>query len=301
MSEHNHEHHHSVETLPGKKIAFVSLLNLTITTAEVIGGIVSGSLSLLSDALHNLSDTISILITYFANKIAGKSKNIHKTYGYKRAEILAAFINASALLVIAFFLIYEAIQRFFNPIEIKGTLMLIVASIGLAANLLSVFLLQEHSHENMNIRSGYLHLLGDTISSVGVILGALLIKFWNIVWVDPLITVLVALYLIRESWIIVINSANILMQSSADLDYTLLEKEISNLSGVINLHHLHTWMGNEKEIYLEAHVEVEDQLISESANLIEKIHHLLHENFEIHHSTLQLENGRCEDQALFKK
>ncbi len=298
MSEHQHSH--EVSKISGKRIGFVSFLNLFITLSEIFGGIFSGSLSLLSDAVHNLSDTVSILITYFANKIAHKEKNIRKTYGYKRSEILAAFINASALLVIAAFLIYEAVKRFLHPVGIDGTLMLVVATVGLLGNLLSVFLLEAQSHENMNVKAGYLHLLGDTLSSVGVILGAIAIKIWSVTWVDPLITLLVSFYLIRESWEIVVKSVNILMQSSADLDYVQLERSVCELPGVINLHHLHTWLGNEKEIYLEAHVEVEDQLVSKSSAIIEEVFHLLHENFGIMHMTLQLESGRCDDQELFK-
>ncbi len=300
MSEH-HDHSHDVSNISGKRIGFVSLLNLVITVTEFVGGLISGSLSLLSDAVHNLSDTVSIMITWFANKISKKEKNIRKTYGYKRAEILAAFINASALLVIALFLIYEAVKRFLHPSGIDGTLMLIVASIGLAANLLSVILLESQSHKNMNVRSGYLHLLGDTISSVGVILGAIAIKIFNATWVDPLVTLLVSLYLIRESWKIVKKSVDILMQSSADIDYKLLQKKIETVPSVINIHHLHTWMANEKEIYLEAHVETEDMMLSKTNGLIRQIEKILRHEFDVTHMTLQLESGFCDDTELFKK
>ena len=300
MSEH-HDHSHDVSNISGKRIGFVSILNLLITVTEVVGGLISGSLSLLSDAMHNFSDTVSILITWFAHKIAGKEKNIRKTYGYKRAEILAAFINASALLVIALFLIYEAIKRFLHPASIDGTLMLIMASIGLAANLLSVLLLKSQSHENMNVRSGYLHLLGDTISSVGVILGAIAIKIFNATWVDPLVTLLVSLYLIRESWKIVKKSVDILMQSSADIDYKLLQKDIESIPSVINIHHLHTWMANEKEIYLEAHIETEDMMLSKTNGLIRQIEEILRHEFDVTHMTLQLESGFCDDTELFKR
>ena len=300
MSEH-HDHSHDVSNISGKRIGFVSLLNLVITVTEFVGGLISGSLSLLSDAVHNLSDTVSIMITWFANKISKKEKNIRKTYGYKRAEILAAFMNASALLVIALFLIYEAVKRFLHPSGIDGTLMLIVASIGLAANLLSVILLESQSHKNMNVRSGYLHLLGDTISSVGVILGAIAIKIFNATWVDPLVTLLVSLYLIRESWKIVKKSVDILMQSSADIDYKLLQKKIETVPSVINIHHLHTWMANEKEIYLEAHVETEDMMLSKTNGLIRQIEKILRHEFDVTHMTLQLESGFCDDTELFKK
>src|SRR5665647_577003 len=180
LCEHDHDHSetghtHDVSTMSGKKIFWVTILNASITAVEIIGGILSGSLALLSDAIHNLSDTIAIALSYFANKIAGKPKDAKRTYGYKRAEILAAFINASVLIALSLLLIIEAIKRFNSPEEINGTLMIVVASIGLVANLLSVFLLEKDSHENLNIKSSYLHLLSDTVSSLGVLVGGIAI------------------------------------------------------------------------------------------------------------------------------
>ena len=186
MHEHEHNHleagHTDVATLSGKKIFWVTLLNATITIAEIVGGILSGSLALLSDAVHNLSDTVSIAISYFANKIAQKPKNLGMTYGYKRAEILSAFINSTLLLAISALLIFEAFKRLKSPESINGTLMITVALIGLIANFISVFLLEKDSHENLNIKSSYLHLLSDTVSSVGVLAGGVVIKLWGIVW-----------------------------------------------------------------------------------------------------------------------
>ncbi|HED23524.1 MAG TPA: cation transporter, partial [Firmicutes bacterium] len=152
--------------ISGKRIFWVVLLNAAITVAEFIGGLLSGSLALLSDAAHNLSDTAAIALSYFANRIARRPRDARKTFGYKRAEILAAFINSAVLLVISLFLITEAIKRFRNPETIDGVLMITVAVIGLLANLLSVFLLHRDSRDNLNIRSSYLHLISDTVSSI---------------------------------------------------------------------------------------------------------------------------------------
>lgn len=156
MSEHDHEHNHSenghshdVSNLSGKKIFWVTVLNATITIAEIIGGILSGSLALLSDAVHNLSDTVAIALSYFANRIAQKPQDEKRTYGYKRAEILSAFVNATVLLALSMVLIIEAIKRWQSPENIDGTLMIIVASIGLVANFVSVFLLEKDAHENI--------------------------------------------------------------------------------------------------------------------------------------------------------
>src|SRR5690554_2630545 len=192
MSGHSHAY-------TGKKIFWVALLNAGITVAEVVGGILSGSLALLSDAVHNLSDTVAIVLSYVANRIARRSKDDKRTYGYKRAEILAAFINSAVLLAVSLLLVFEAYKRLRAPESIDGTLMISVAFIGLLADLLSVYLLQKDAHKSLNIKSSYLHLLSDTISSVGVLAGGIAIKLWGVVWIDPLVTVLIALYIMKET------------------------------------------------------------------------------------------------------
>ncbi|MDN5303825.1 MAG: cobalt-zinc-cadmium efflux system protein [Fusobacteriaceae bacterium] len=308
MENHNHEEHnhtghshsHDVSNLSGEKIFWVTVLNSIITIAEILGGIFSGSLALLSDSLHNLSDTISIVLSYVANKISHKEKNSKKTFGYKRAEILVAFINATALFIISFWLIIEAYKRLTHPETINSNLMLIVATIGLIANFISVYLLEKDSHENMNIKSSYLHLISDTVSSIGVILGGLAIKYFDIVWIDPLITFLISLYIIRETWHILSESIDILMQSSPKLDYEHIKKDIENIDKVKNIHHVHTWRLDEKTIHFEAHIKFEDMTLSEIEKIYEKIEHLLHEHYGISHITIQPEVNRCDEDNLFK-
>lgn len=307
MSEHDHEHNH-LETahshdtlnLSGKKIFWVTVLNATITIAEIIGGILSGSLALLSDAVHNLSDTVAIALSYLANRIAQKPHDEKRTYGYKRAEILSAFVNATVLLALSTVLIVEAIKRWQSPENIDGTLMIIVASIGLVANFISVFLLEKDSHENLNIKSSYLHLISDTVSSIGVLVGGIAIQLWNVVWIDPLITVLISLYIIKETWHVIRKTVEILMQSSAPLDYEAIKTDIEKIDKVKNLHHVHSWMTNEKTIYFEAHVDMEDMPLSEVETIYDKIEHLLLEHYGICHVTLQAEVDKCCDKRLFK-
>lgn len=323
MSEHNHEHNHEeaghnheeaghnhnhaeaghthdVSTLSGKKIFWVTLLNATITVAEIVGGILSGSLALLSDAVHNLSDTIAIALSYFANKIAQKPKDARRTFGYKRAEILSAFVNSAVLLGISIVLIYEAIKRLQAPESINGTLMITVALIGLIANFFSVFLLEKDSHKNLNIKSSYLHLLSDTVSSVGVLVGGIAIKLWDFVWIDPIITVLISLYILRETWRVIKTTVDILMQSSAPLDYDAIKMEVEEMENVKNIHHVHSWMIDEKTIYFEAHIDMEDMLLSKVEASYDKIEHLLKENYGISHVTLQAEVDKCCDKNIFK-
>lgn len=304
MSEHNHSktgHTHAVSNLSGKKIFWVTVLNATITLAEIIGGILSGSLSLLSDAVHNLSDTVAIALSYVANRIAQKPKNARKTFGYQRAEILVAFINSTVLLVLSTVLIVEAIKRWQSPESINGTLMIIVASIGLVANFISVFLLEKDSHENLNIKSSYLHLLGDTVSSVGVLVGGVAIMLWGIVWIDPLITLLISLYIIKETWKVIRKTVDILMQSSAPLDYEGIKTDIEKMDKVKNIHHVHSWMTNEKTIYFEAHVDMEDMQLSEAERIYDQIEHFLVEDHGISHVTLQAEVNKCCDKRMFNE
>lgn len=306
MSSHDHDHNHNeaghvhdVSTLSGKKIFWVTLLNATITIAEIIGGLLSGSLSLLSDAMHNLSDTFAIALSYFANKIARKPKDEKRTYGYKRAEILTAFINAAVLIALSFLLIIEAFKRFSSPESINGNLMIIVAFIGLIANFVSVFLLEKDSHENLNIKSSYLHLLSDTISSVGVLVGGIAIKVWGIVWIDPVVTIAISLYILKEAWHVTKKTIDILMQASPSLDYEHIKEDIEAIEYVKNIHHVHAWMINENTIHFEAHLDLSDMLLSEVQVIYEKIEHLLKEHYGISHITLQAEVDTCCSKNFF--
>ena len=298
-SETQHHHHHDTSALSGKKIFWVTLLNATITTTEVIGGLLSGSLALLSDAMHNLSDTLAITLSYVANKISRRPNNERKTFGYKRAEILAAFINSGVLLILSSVLIYEGIQRFFNPEPIDGLLLIIVAVIGLIANLLSVLFLQKDSKENLNIKASYLHLLSDTISSVGVVLGGIAIMLWQITWIDPIITILIALYIIREAWHVVKDTVNILMQSSPALDFNDILKDITEIDHVKGIHHVHAWMTDEHNIYFEAHVDLEDLPLSDVDHILCEIECYLKEHHDISHVTLQPEFNREDEKSMF--
>ena len=180
---HSHDHNHTKD----RNLLISILLNILITVAQVVGGVISGSLSLLSDALHNFSDVISLVVSYVASKLAKQKASLHRTFGYKRAEILAAFINASTLIIVAVLLIIEAIERFQNPQEIESGLVIWLSGIAIVGNGLSVLLLKKDSEANMNLKSAYLHLLTDMMASVAVLIGGLLMKFYNVFWVDALV------------------------------------------------------------------------------------------------------------------
>lgn len=280
------------------KIIIVIILNLIITISEVIGGLLSKSLSLLSDSFHNLNDTIAIILTLIANKISKKQSNIKKTFGYKRSEIIVAFLNSTILIIISISLIIESIKRFKNPPFINSNSMLIIAIIGFFGNLISIIVLKKDSEKNLNIRSSFLHLFGDTFSSIGVILGAILIKFFNIYIIDPLVTILISLYIIKEAIDIVLKTINILMQSSPELNFEDLKNKIEKIENVRNIHHLHCWMINEYTIYFEAHIDVNDMKVSEIESIYMKIEKILTQEYNINHITIQPEVNRCFDKNL---
>lgn len=292
---HEHHHHHDTTNMSSSKLLWVTLLNLSITIVQVIGGLISNSLSLLSDAIHNLGDSSAIFIAFVAGKRSKKSADAHHTFGYKRIEILAALFNAVVLIAICIFLFVEAYKRFNNPEPIKGLLMLIVATFGLLANLISVLVLNKDKEHNLNVKAAYLHLMGDTLSSVAVILGGLAIWQFKIFWLDPLITVLVGIYIIYHTWGVVKQTVDILMQATPDnIDIKEIKKEVEKIEEVDNIHHLHIWKLDDTQIHLEAHININTNIdmkeMMEIKSLIDK---LLHEKFKINHITLQMGYECC--------
>ncbi|MBZ0178012.1 MAG: cation diffusion facilitator family transporter [Melioribacteraceae bacterium] len=290
---HDHLQIHKINSTSGRLIITV-ILNFVITIAQIIGGIISGSLSLISDALHNLSDALSMAISYVALRLKRKDSSYNHTFGLKRAEILAAFINSSVLVGISIYLFYEAVVRFFNPSVIDGKLMLIVAVIGLAANVIGMILLRKDSGESMNIRSSYLHLLTDTISSVAVILGGLAIYYFDVYWIDPLLTVIIGVYILKESYSIVIDSVHVLMEGAPkEINIDEVVESISELDAVEDVHHIHVWSVGENDTYFEAHINVKDMLINEAKPVQAEIEKILKQKFKINHVTLQFECISC--------
>ncbi len=274
------------------RILISIFLNFTITIAEIIGGLLSGSVALLSDSIHNLGDSMGLVASYGAIKIGERERDEKYTFGYRRAEILVAFGNSAALLAISLLLIYESYQRFLHPNPIHGPLMLGVALVGLTGNFLSILLLHSHARESINVKSAYLHLLSDTLSSVAVVTGALLLIIFQVLWIDPLISVLIAVYIIYEGFDILKESIEVLMEASPNMDFQEIKRVIESIEGVKNAHHFHVWRIGEKDIIFECHVEVEDMPISQAQNIIDRIGEKL-KGYGITHVTIQLESNRC--------
>ncbi len=288
---HAHTHTHDHGDLKGKKLLFIIALNLLITLAQVIGGLLSGSLSLLSDALHNFTDVISLVISYVANFYTKKEASETRTFGYKRAEIIAAFVNAASLLIIAVFLIYEAILRFYNPQEIESNLVIWLALLAIFANGFSVLLLKGEAKENMNMQSAYLHLFTDMTASVAVLIGGLLIKYFQWFWVDSLLTILIAIYLIYMGYDLLRKSFRVLMLFTPEfINIEEVTEAIKKHPTIKNVHHVHVWELNEDEIHMEAHIAfLKDIKISEFDDILVEIEQLLFNDFNINHCNFQPE------------
>lgn len=294
-NSHGHSNHNHEKDLKGKKLLLVTLLNLSITIVQVIGGILSNSLSLLSDALHNLGDSSAIFIAFLAGKRSSKQPDKRKTYGYKRVEIIAAFFNGIVLIVLCLSLFIEAYERFIDPKPIKGLVMLIVASFGLLANLISVLVLQKSKDKNLNIKAAYMHLMGDTLSSVAVIVGGIAIWLFNLDWIDPIITVLVGIYIIWHTYSVVKESIDILMQAvPANINIDEIKYKVEELTEIDNIHHIHVWKLDDHQINLEAHINLTNNVkMLDMMQTKEKVENLLHNVFGIGHITLQMGYNCC--------
>ncbi len=297
----SHKHHHG--NIEGKNLLIASLLNLIITIAEIIGGLISNSLALLSDAFHNLGDTFAVILAYFANIIGKKSATAKRTFGYKRIEILAALLNAVVLVVITVFLFIEAYHRIQSPESVKGLIMFIVATLGLIANLIAVVILKKDSHHNLNVRAAYLHLLGDTVSSVAVIVGAILIYFFQVFWIDPLITFLVGIYILKEAFIVLKETVAILMQSTpASIDLHEVVREIEMMEDINNIHHVHAWKLDDQQIHFECHADMNHDLpLSKTDAIRLEIEKMLLDKFGISHVTIQFEHNCCREKHMIHR
>ncbi|MDD4604515.1 MAG: cation diffusion facilitator family transporter [Bacteroidales bacterium] len=287
---------------PSGRLLLSIVLNAMITLVEIAGGILSNSLALISDAIHNLSDTLALTLAWFANKFGKHKPDARRTYGYQRIEILSAFVNASALTAVSIYLIYESVVRFLNPEPVKSGLMLIIAIFGLFANMISMLFLHRDSKNTLNVKAAYLHLLGDTLSSVIVVVGAIIIHYTNFLWLDPALTFLISIVIIRQAYKILRDSVDILMQSTpTHLNLQEIKNFLEKHPMISNVHHIHCWQLQDSKVHFEAHIETySDIKLSESGKLIAEIKTLLRDQFKIGHITLQIEYNICEDKDMIK-
>lgn len=288
---HNHGHDHSHGA--NKKTLMISFIIITgYMIVEAVGGFMTNSLALLSDAGHMLSDAISLGIALLAFSLGEKSSNYSKTYGYKRFEILAAVLNGVTLVLIAIYIFYEAIQRFQNPPDVASTGMLIIATIGLLINILVAWIMMRGGdvEENLNMRGAYLHVISDMLGSIGAIIAALLIMFFGWGWADPLASVIVAALVLRSGYYVTKSGLHVLMEGTPqNVDVDDVVQTIQNTKGIQGVHDLHIWSITSGLNALSCHAVVDDQMsIAESERLLHQIEHDL-EHKNIHHMTIQLE------------
>lgn len=295
MSEHHHHHHVS-----GKNLFITIILNIIITVSQIIGGIFSGSLALLSDAMHNFSDVLALLIAYYANRLAARPHSETRTFGYKRAEILAALFNASVLIGIAIFLIVESFHKFYHPEAINSIWVIGLGALSIILNAASVLLVKDDAHNNMNIKAAYLHLLTDVMTSVGVVGGGVLMYYFGLFWIDPLISALIALYLIWASIGLVRESSAILMQfTPKEINVEKVVALIEEEASIKGVHHIHIWRLDDHRIHFEAHLDFKDDIrLSESNKILEVLEQKLHDSFGIEHTTLQCEYNRDDNKSI---
>lgn len=291
--DHSHAHDHSAahDAMSDRRLVWSLVLNLLLSVVEVIAGVMAGSLALVADAVHNLSDCGSFVIALIARRIGRRPSDDRRTFGYRRAEIIGALINLTLLMVMSLFLIYEAIERLFVEREINGWIVIVAASVALAVNVATATLLYAVSKQNLNVRAAYLHNLGDSLSSAGVIVSGALILWFGFAWSDSLVTLIVSLYILAHSIPDMKRSIHILMEGApSDVNAEELLAAMRGVAGVEDIHHLHIWELDEHERALEAHVVVETRQMDRWIEIKSAIKSCLEEEFHIHHSTLELES-----------
>jgi cobalt-zinc-cadmium efflux system protein len=292
MTEH-HDHNHG-NTASRKRLGIVLGIIFVIMLAEVIGGILSNSLALLGDAGHMLVDALAMGISLFALTMSLKPATSSKTYGFHRVEIMAALANGVTLVLVAAVIFIEAYQRFIHPPVVKAPLMLVIAAIGLVANLASMFILRGVSHHSLNVKAAFWHVIGDTASSVGVIIGGIIIAItgWGIV--DPIIACVIGVIILVGAVNVVRESTDILLEAVPEhISVDEVIKSLKTVPGVDEVHDVHIWTLTTDIHALSAHLIIQDRSVSGSAEIVEKVNHDLGERFNITHTTLQLECERC--------
>mgnify|MGYP001073630433 FL=1 len=288
-SEHNHSNLKDART---RSLIFALTLSFLFFLVEVTGGIVTRSLALISDAAHMLTDIMALTIALVAIQIGKKAADTMRTFGYYRFEILAAAFNTILLFLVAVYIFYEAYLRLWEPPEIHTMGMLIVASIGLLVNLVSMWLLTSHKDKSLSMKSAYLEVWSDMLGSMGVIIGAIIIKLTGLQWIDSIIAIMIALWVLPRTWILLKESINILLEGVPEgIDLNKIKMTLLKMKGVLDIHELHIWAIASGKICLTAHFVIDEKIECESTMLL--MRELLAKDFNILHTTLQHERKKC--------
>lgn len=293
-SGHDHAHGHShAHRGDGRRLLIAFALTSTFMVAEVIGGFLSGSLALIADAGHMATDSAALALAWFATRLAEKPATVLRSYGHHRAQVLAAFINGSALIGLSLWIVVEAIRRFFAPVEVLGVPMMIVAVLGLAINVVAFFVLQSGSRENLNMRGALLHVLADILGSVAAISAAIVIVFTGWTPIDPLLSIFVSLLIVRGAWRLVTSSWHVLMEGTPEgFDVGAMIGELKTAApGVADIHHVHLWALTPDKPLITLHARLREGASDDDA--LRSLHHALRKEFGVDHATIQLERGPC--------
>lgn len=301
---HDHAHTHSHGSV-GKNLLITIVLNFGITAFQIVGFFISGSLSLLSDALHNFTDVFSLVISWIADRISKKQHSLKATFGYKRSEVLAAFINTVTLFVVAAYLIIEAIERILEPqfIEIDATWIIWGTLVSIVGNFLSVLVLHAQAKDNINVKSSYVHLLSDLFTSIAVLIGGIIMYYYNFYWLDAVLSIGIAVYLLILSIQLLRKTLNILMQfSPIDITKQDINQIVSRFEEVENIHHLHIWEITIGRTMMMAHVDFSKNMDLKAANKIMiQLVQIFKEEYQIFEITLQPEFEYADDKSLIVK
>lgn len=292
-------HHVHVENTRGFRLLITLVLNFIVPAAQVAGGLYVGSVALISDATHNFSDFTAILAAYFAYLVGRKGTSPKNTFGYQRAEVLAACFNIVILIGTAVFIIYEALQRFHHPEAVSGAIVMLIASIGVLGNGFSALLLRRDAQHSLNVRGAFLHMLGDLLTSVLVLITGLILVFRPWYWLDPLLSIVIVLFIVKNCWTILKESTCVLMNATPNgLDISIIKSFLERIPGISSVHHIHAWAVCSSSVAFSCHVVVPDQRLSKVDATAEKIRHQLLHHFGIDHPVLQFETSSCGEGGL---
>jgi cobalt-zinc-cadmium efflux system protein len=300
-SAHSHSHFGDIAQQSSSRLAIALFLTLGFVIFEAIAGYKAHSLALLSDAGHNLTDVIALGLSWYAIRLSSQPAHAGKTFGYHRAGILVALINSTTLILIALGIFYEAYHRFILPAPVDAQTLIGVGTIAFFINAGTAWLIMRGSEHDLNLRSTFIHLMGDVISTIGAVFAGVVILYTDLTWLDPLVSVLIGLLILWNSWGILRETVVILLESTpSDIDMSEIVRDLMSIKGVGGVHDLHAWSITQNLRVLSAHIVVTaDMSISDGALLQREINHLVSHHYNIHHTTLQLECQGCEPDLLY--
>jgi cobalt-zinc-cadmium efflux system protein len=302
MNSHTHTHTHfsDVAKQTTSRLALSLILTLAFVFIEAVAGIIGNSLALLTDAAHNLTDVIALGLSWYAIRLTSQPANSRKTYGYHRAGILVALLNSTTLVVISLGIFYEAYRRFANPPEVESGILIVVGLIAVVINVVTALLVKKGSENDLNLRSAFLHLMGDVLSTIGAVIAGVIIYFTGANWLDPFVSVLIGFLILYNAWGILRDAIDILLEATPrDVDAGKLVQDVMQIKGVLGVHDLHVWSLTQSLRTMSAHILTHDSSISDGKNIQRQINEIVYHRYNIAHATLQLECVDCLPDSLY--